>query len=114
MAAGFWQAGKTDDVAVFELFVRRTPPNRNFLIAAGLEQAVEYLLNARFDDEAIHYLRVLPQFANVGDGFFEMLRRWRFTGDLFAAREGTPVFAGEPLLTLRAPLLEAQDRKSVV
>jgi nicotinate phosphoribosyltransferase len=70
MAAGFWQAGKTDDVAVFELFVRGNPPNRNFLIAAGLQQAVEYLLNARFDDESILYLRSLPQFANVGDGFF--------------------------------------------
>lgn len=108
MAAGFWQAGKTEDAAVFELFVRRNPPNRNFMIAAGLQQAVDYLLNARFDDEGIRYLRSLKPFAHVGDGFFELLRRWRFTGDLFAMREGTPVFPGEPLLTLRAPLLEAQ------
>ena len=108
MAAGFWQADKTDDVGVFELFVRRIPPNRNFLVAAGLQQAVDYLLNARFDDEAIRFLRSLAAFSNVGDGFFEMLRAWRFTGDLFAVREGTPVFPGEPLLTLRAPMLEAQ------
>ncbi len=108
MAAGYWQAGKTDEVAVFELFVRRNPPNRNFLIAAGLQQAVEYLLNARFDDEAILYLRSLKQFAAVGEGFFEMLRGWHFTGDLFAVREGTPIFPGEPLLNLRAPMIEAQ------
>ena len=59
MAAGYWQAGKTGEVAIFELYVRRNPPNRNFLIAAGLQQAVDYLLNARFDDAAIAYLRAL-------------------------------------------------------
>ncbi len=108
MAAGYWQAGRTGETAVFELYVRRLPPNRNFLIAAGLEQAVEYLLNLRFGEEEIRYLRALPHFAQVGAGFFDQLRSWRFTGDLFAAREGTPLFAGEPFLTLRAPLLEAQ------
>jgi nicotinate phosphoribosyltransferase len=108
MAAGYWQTGKTGDVATFELFVRRNPANRNFLIAAGLQQAVDYLLSARFDEEAIRYLRSLPPFAGVGEGFFELLRRFRFTGDLFAVREGTPVFPGEPLLTLRAPIVEAQ------
>jgi nicotinate phosphoribosyltransferase len=108
MAAGYWQAGKARETAIFELFVRRMPPNRNYLIAAGLEQAVGYLLDARFDDDAIRYLRALPQFDRVGAGFFEMLREWRFTGDLFAVREGTPVFPGEPLITVRAPLIEAQ------
>jgi nicotinate phosphoribosyltransferase len=108
MAAGYWQAGKTSETAVFELYIRRLPLNRNFLIAAGLEQAVEYLLNLRFGEEEIRYLRGLPHFAGVGEGFFDQLRAWRFTGDLFAVREGTPLFAGEPFLTLRAPLVEAQ------
>lgn len=108
MAAGYWQAGKANETAIFELFVRRLPPNRNYLLAAGLQQAVDYLLNARFGDDEIRYLRELPQFAGVGAGFFEMLREWRFTGDLFAVREGTPMFPGEPFLTVRAPIIEAQ------
>lgn len=108
MAAGYWSAGKTDEVATFELFVRRLPPNRNYLIAAGLAQAVDYLLGLRFEEDEIRYLRGLPQFVRVAEGFFEALRRFRFTGDVFAVPEGTPVFAGEPLLTVRAPLMEAQ------
>jgi nicotinate phosphoribosyltransferase len=108
MAAGYWQAGKSGETAVFELFVRRLPPNRNFILAAGLEQAVEYLLNARFSDENVRYLRSLPHFSRVPEGFFDALRRFRFTGDLLAVPEGTPLFAGEPLLTVRAPLIEAQ------
>lgn len=108
MAAGYWRAGKTGEVATFELFVRRLPPNRNFVLAAGLQQAVDYLLGLRFTDEDIKYLRGLKQFAYVDEGFFDHLRGFRFTGDLFAVQEGTPLFAGEPLLTLRAPLVEAQ------
>jgi nicotinate phosphoribosyltransferase len=108
MAAGYWQAGKTREVAVFELFVRRLAPQRNFLIAAGLQQAVEYLLNLTFEEDDIRYLRDLPQFHRVNEEFWDLLRAFRFTGDLFAVPEGTPVFAGEPILTLRAPLMEAQ------
>jgi nicotinate phosphoribosyltransferase len=108
MAAGYWQSGKASQTAVFELFVRRLPPNRNFIVAAGLAQAVDYLLNLSFDDAEIDYLRGLPQFSRADDGFFEALRSFRFTGDLFAAPEGTPLFANEPLLTLRAPIMEAQ------
>ncbi|MCS7043781.1 MAG: nicotinate phosphoribosyltransferase [Bryobacteraceae bacterium] len=108
MAAGYWSAGKTQEIATFELFVRRMPPHRNYLIAAGLAQAAEYLLGLRFEEEEIRYLRELPQFRRVGAGFFEMLRSFRFTGDVFAVPEGTPVFAGEPLLVVRAPIIEAQ------
>jgi nicotinate phosphoribosyltransferase len=108
MAAGYWQAGKCDEVAAFELFVRRLPANRNFLVAAGLEQAVEYLLQLRFSEEEIGYLRSLAQFSRVEPGFFDYLRDFRFTGDVFAVQEGTPLFAGEPMLIVRAPLVEAQ------
>ena len=90
------------------MFVRRLPANRHFLIAAGLEQAVEYLLNLRFTSEEIDYLRGLPQFRHAPAEFFGTLAELRFTGDLFAVPEGTPVFAGEPLMTVRAPLLEGQ------
>lgn len=108
MAAGYWSAGKSAEIATFELFARRLPPNRNYLVAAGLEQAVDYLLHLRFTDAEIGYLRRLPQFRRASPGFFDALREFRFTGDVFAVPEGVPVFAGEPLLTVRAPLMEAQ------
>ena len=108
MAAGYFEAGKSDEIATFELFFRRLPRYRNFVLAAGLEQAVEYLQNLHFEDEEIRYLRSLPQFRRVSPEFFEVLRSLRFNGDLFAMAEGTPIFAGEPFLTVRAPLIEAQ------
>jgi len=108
MAAGYFEAGKTRERATFELFVRRLPRNRNFILAAGLQQAAEYLLDLHFTTEEIDYLRGLPHFANTSTGFFDMLAGLRFTGDLFAVAEGTPMFAGEPFLTLRGPLVETQ------
>ncbi len=108
MAAGYYEAGKTSERGTFELFVRRLPHDRNFVIAAGLQQVVDYLLNLRFAPEEIDYLRKLPQFARATAGFFDMLAELRFTGDLFAVPEGTPLFPNEPFLTLRAPLVEAQ------
>jgi nicotinate phosphoribosyltransferase len=108
MAAGYFAAGKTNEKAVFELFVRRMPRNREFLIAAGLQQVVEYLLNVRFAEEQLAYLRDVPQLFGAPAGFWDYLRGFKFTGDLFAMREGTPFFAGEPVITVRAPLLEAQ------
>lgn len=108
MAAGYYAAGKSEEKAAFELSVRHLPPNRNYIIAAGLAQAVEYLTSVQFTEEDIAYLRSLPQFAHAPGGFYDRLRRFRFTGDLLAVPEGTPVFSGEPVLTLRAPLIEAQ------
>src|SRR5580658_3293146 len=108
MSAGYFEAGKAGEIATFELFFRHLPRYRNYVLSAGLEQVVEYLTNLRFTDEEITYLRSLPQFRRVSPGFFDVLRDLRFTGDLFAMREGTPVFASEPILTVRAPLMEAQ------
>src|SRR5271156_4122173 len=108
MAAGYFEAGKTAESATFELFFRRLPRYRNYVVAAGLAQAVDYLLNLKFSDEEIDYLRGLPQFGRVSSGFFDALRQLRFTGDMFAMAEGTPIFANEPFLTVRAPLMEAQ------
>jgi nicotinate phosphoribosyltransferase len=93
-----------DGEAVFELFVRKLPPQRNFLVAAGLEQALEFLETLRFSDEEIDWLR--------GQGFspalLERLRTMRFTGDVDAMPEGTPFFADEPILRVTAPLPQAQ------
>jgi nicotinate phosphoribosyltransferase len=108
MAAGYFETGKTAERAVFELTVRRLPPRRNFVLAAGLPQVVDYLLNLAFTADEIAYLRTLPQFQHVSPAFFDYLRAFRFTGDLFAVPEGTVLFAGEPMLTVRAPIVEAQ------
>ncbi len=108
MAAGYFDAGKQGHKATFELSLRNLPGNRNYVVAAGLQQAVEYLQNLSFAEDEIAYLRGLPQFQQVSPAFFDYLRGFRFTGDLFAVPEGTPVFAGEPILTVRAPIIEAQ------
>jgi nicotinate phosphoribosyltransferase len=108
MAAGYFEAGKAAERGAFELFVRRPPHNRNYILAAGLRQAVEYLLDLRFDTADIAYLQTLPHFTRTRREFWDMLAELRFTGDLFAVPEGTPLFAGEPFLTVRGPLIEAQ------
>ncbi len=108
MAAGYFMAGKAEDVATFELSVRQLPATRNFLLAGGLQQAVEYLTGLRFETAEIEYLRSLKQFVNTPPEFFSYLKDLRFEGDIFAVPEGTPVFAGEPILIVRAPLIQAQ------
>jgi nicotinate phosphoribosyltransferase len=108
MAAGYFDSDKAGEKASFELSIRRLPKHRNYVLAAGLQQVVEYLLGLRFEAEEIDYLRGLSQFRNASPRFFDYLGDFRFTGDLFAVPEGTPLFAGEPVLTLRAPLIEAQ------
>jgi len=108
MSAGYFQAGKAGEVATFDLSIRKLPRGRGFVLAAGLAQVVDYLLSLSFTGEDIGYLRGLSQFAQAPAGFFERLRELRFTGDLLAVPEGTALFAGEPVLTVRAPLMEAQ------
>jgi len=104
MAAGYYESGKTDEKASFELTFRRLPANRNFLLTAGLSQLADYLLNLSFTAEEIDYLRGLPPFRNVSPGFFDYLRDFRFHGDLFAVPEGTPLFPGEPAVPICAPI----------
>ena len=91
--------------ASFELFVRRLPPNRNFLIAAGLSAALDYLEHLRFEPSDIEYLASLERFSLE---LLDYLRDFRFSGSVDAIPEGTPVFANEPLLTVHAPMPEAQ------
>jgi nicotinate phosphoribosyltransferase len=108
MAAGYFVAGKKDEIATFELSVRRLPKTRNFLLAAGLQQAILYLQNLHFQPEEIEYLRSLAQFKYTPPEFFDYLRQLRFKGDLFGVPEGTPIFANEPIAIVRGPLIEAQ------
>ncbi len=108
MAAGYWRAGRLEP-ATFELFVRRLPPRRSYLVAAGLDDAIAYLEGLRFTDDERAWLGQLAQFARVPREFFdEYLRDFRFSGGVWAMAEGTPVFAGEPIVRVTAPLPEAQ------
>ncbi len=107
MAAGYLQT-RFDARATFELFVRHLPPRRNYLVAAGLEQAVEYLENVHFAEQEIEFLRRHPVFRHIRGEFFEYLAGFRFTGDVWAMPEGTLVFPGEPMLRVVAPIIEGQ------
>ncbi|GJQ58794.1 MAG: nicotinate phosphoribosyltransferase [Candidatus Scalindua sp. AMX11] len=107
MAAGYF-ACKQNHTSTFELFVRKLPQNRSYLVAAGLEQAIYYLTNLSFPDTYVQYLQQLPLFKNVSGDFFTYLRKFRFQGDLFAVPEGTTFFANEPILRVTAPAIEAQ------
>ena len=107
MAAGYVET-RFEARATFELFVRTFPPRRSYLVAAGLEQALEFLENVRFDADEIAYLRRHPTFQHIGPGFFDYLAKFRFTGDVWALPEGTVFFPGEPLLRVTGPIAEAQ------
>ena len=108
MAAGYFDAG-TNRAATFELSVRGLPPNRGYLVAAGIEPALAYLEEVRFTASEIEYLRGLPQLGRVPPRFFDdYLRAFRFTGEVWAMTEGEPVFPAEPLLRVTAPVIEAQ------
>ncbi len=107
MAAGYFQT-RFQGRATFELFVRHLPDHRNYLVAAGLEQALEFLEKVRFSRFEIAYLRSLPLFRHVQPEFFEYLADFRFTGDVWAMPEGTIFFPGEPLMRVTAPVIESQ------
>ncbi|MGH2736441.1 MAG: nicotinate phosphoribosyltransferase [Actinomycetota bacterium] len=104
MAASYHARGMNGG-ASFDLFVRKLPERRNFLVMCGLEQALDYLETLHFDESAIDYLRSLDAFS---EEFLSYLGDLRFTGDVHAVPEGEVVFAGEPLLRVTAPLIEAQ------
>jgi nicotinate phosphoribosyltransferase len=108
MAAGYLAAGKEAEIGTFEFTLRRLPLHRDFVVVAGLHKAVEYLVNLSFDDAEIDYLRGLPNFRNAPPRFWDYLAGFRFTGDVFAVPEGTILYAGEPVMNVRAPLIEGQ------
>lgn len=108
MAAGYWRAGLTGS-ATFELFVRRLPTNRSYLIVSGLEPAIRFLERFGVTREEREWLKTLPQFSEVPAAFFdEYLAGLTFSGDIWAMPEGTAAFANEPILRVRAPMAEAQ------
>ena len=108
MMAGYAATGMDRARATFELFVRRLPKGRAYLVFAGLEQAIGDLLRLAFSPEQVELIRRLPAFAGVDPAWFDRLADLRFVGDLWAIPEGTVVFAGEPLVRVEAALPQAQ------
>ena len=105
MANGYFELGKADEISYFDVFFRKVPDGGGFAIAAGLEQVIEYVKELKFTDEDIAFLESKKLFSKK---FLEYLRNFRFTGDIYAVPEGTPVFPGEPIMTICAPSVEAQ------
>lgn len=105
MGNGYFRSGLRDRICYFDVFYRNVPDGGGFAIAAGLEQVIEYVRDLHFSDEDIDYLRGRGIF---DEEFLRYLRHFRFTGDIYAVPEGTPVFPREPILTVRAPAIEAQ------
>ena len=105
MGNGYFENGMKDRITYFDIFYRSNPDQAGFAIAAGLEQAIEYVQNLHFDEEDIAYLRGRNLFS---EEFLEYLRNFKFTGDIWAVPEGTPIFPREPIMTIRAPAIQAQ------
>ena len=105
MGNAYYKNGMGDKLAYFDLFYRSVPDGGGFAIAAGLEQVIEYIKNLHFSEEDIEFLRKKNIFE---EGFLESLKDFRFTGDIYAVPEGTPVFPNEPILTVCAPAIQAQ------
>ncbi len=105
MMNGYFKNGMKDNVAVFDVFFRPLLNKSVYAVMAGLEQALEYIENLHFDKEDIEYLRSLNLF---GEEFLDYLKDFKFTGEVYAVEEGTPVFPREPLIRVKAPIMEAQ------
>ena len=105
MGNGYFQTGIDKQICYFDVFFRDVPDGGGFAIAAGLEQIIDYIQDLRFTPEDIDFLRGKGVFS---EEFLQYLLNFRFTGDIWAVPEGTPIFPGEPILTVRAPAIEAQ------
>ena len=105
MGGGYFKNGFADRITYFDVFFRNVPDNGGFAICAGLEQIIKYINNLHFTKEDIDFLRSKGIF---DEDFLTYLADLRFTGDIYAVPEGTPIFPGEPILTVRAPAVQAQ------
>ena len=105
MGNGYLESGMQDRITYFDVFFRDVPDSGGYAIAAGLEQIVDYIQHLHFEEEDIAYLRGRGMFS---EAFLDYLRNFRFTGDVWAIPEGTPIFPREPIITVRAPAIQAQ------
>lgn len=111
MSNGYLANGKGDTVVYFDMFYRKKPDNGGFAIMAGLEQLIDYMKEITFTEEDIEYFRTLKIFDEI---FLEYLRNFRFSCDVWAVPEGTPIFPHEPIVTVRGPIIQAQFIETMV
>ncbi len=111
MANGYFQNGLKDKQAYFDMFFRKVPDNGGYAIMAGVEQLIEYLKNLKFDDKDIEYLRSKNLFS---EEFLQYLKNFKFSCDVWAIPEGTPIFPNEPVVTVRGPVIEAQFIETMI
>ena len=105
MGNGYFQAGLQDRITYFDVFFRDVPDKGGFAVCAGLDQLIDYIQDLHFDEEDIAFLRSKGLFS---EAFLDYLKNFRFTGDIWAIPEGTPIFPREPVVTVRAPAIQAQ------
>lgn len=105
MSNGYFVKNMNNKIAYFDVFFRKVPDNGGYAIAAGLEQIIDYIKNLRFTEDDINYLKKQNKFSNE---FLNYLSNFKFSGDIWAIPEGTVIFPNEPLITVRAPIIEAQ------
>ncbi|MBN7773897.1 nicotinate phosphoribosyltransferase [Clostridium aminobutyricum] len=111
MANGYFETDMANDIAYFDMFFRKIPDGGGFAIMAGLEQVIDYLENLSFSDKDIEYLRGKGMFS---EAFLKYLKGFKFECDVWAIPEGTPIFPGEPLITVRGPLMQAQFVETMI
>ena len=105
MLNGYYEKSIHEDIVVFDMFFRRNACNGGYTIICGIEQLVEYINNLHFSDDDLKYLKSLDLFSNK---FLDFLKDFKFTGDIYAVEEGTIMFPNEPIITVKAPLYQAQ------
>ena len=111
MAGGFWNSSARNTVGYYDMYFRTVPDGGGYVIACGLESMIEYLSHLHFTDEDIEYLRSKKIFA---EDFLDYLKDFRFCCDVWAVPEGTPMFPGEPFVTVRGPVIQAQLLETMI
>lgn len=111
MSNGYFQSDYDHQIAVFDMFFRKIPDDGGFALFAGLEQLIGYLNQLSFSDEDIEYLRTKRLFS---EDFLKYLRNFQFSCDVWAVKEGTPIFPNEPVVTIRGPVIQAQMVETMV
>ena len=111
MANGYFETGMADDIAYFDMFFRSVPDGGGFAVMAGVEQMIDYLDNLKFTDKDIDFLRSKGMFC---EEFLEYLRNFKFSCDVWAVPEGTPIFPQEPIVTVKGPIIQAQFVESMI
>ena len=111
MANGFFENGRGNEIAYFDMFFRKVPDNAGYAVMAGVQQVIEYLNALEFTAEDIEYLRSKNMFC---EDFLEYLKNFHFECDVWAIPEGTPIFPNEPLITVKGPAIQAQFIETMI